>query len=501
MSNNGDNFRRVTKAAPCPVCGKADACKVSIDGAVAMCKRVEMGSFRAAAGGWHFHRLHDNGRDDWKRSRGNGALPKSTPAPKSIGKVFATADDAIEAARKTIPGAVLAGVWIYEQDGKTFKVARFNLSDGEKVFRPCHCHKGKWKIGDPAKPLWLYRLAAVANAPRVYVCEGEKATDCAVDLGLTATTSAHGSGSAAETNFAPIAFSEVVILRDNDPPGEHYGRDVARCIFAINPAAKVKIVLLPGLPEGGDIVEFVEARDVQAPEEIRAEVDALADAVPWLNASDIIGGPVFKTLSDVQPQAVRWLWPYRIPMGKLTMVVGDPGLGKSYLSLYIAAAVTRGLTWPDDDQSAAPIGDVILLSAEDGDDDTIRPRADAAAADVRRVHLLEGVTHIDPDTGRPSLSLFNLERDISNLEIGLRRWPATRIVIIDPVSAYCGKTDSHKNADVRALTGAAGRDGRQAWRVGVAGEPSQQGGRRQGCLSNNGKPGISSGRACCVDGD
>ncbi len=242
-----------------------------------------------------------------------------------------------------------------------------------------------------------------------------------------------------------------MILRDNDPPGEHYGRDVARCIFAINPAAKVKIVLLPGLPEGGDIVEFVEARDVQAPEEIRAEVDALADAVPWLNASDIIGGPVFKTLSDVQPQAVRWLWPYRIPMGKLTMVVGNPGLGKSYLSLYIAAAVTRGLTWPDDDQSAAPIGDVILLSAEDGDDDTIRPRADAAAADVRRVHLLEGVTHIDPDTGRPSLSLFNLERDISNLEIGLRRWPATRIVIIDPVSAYCGKTDSHKNADVRAL--------------------------------------------------
>ncbi len=164
-------------------------------------------------------------------------------------------------------------------------------------------------------------------------------------------------------------------------------------------------------------MEFVEGRDVQAPGEIRAEVDALADAVPWLNASDIIGRPVFKTLSDVQPQAVRWLWPYRIPIGQ-----ADDGCRQPWLGEILSQSLHRGgsharLDLAGDDQSTAPIGDVILLSDEDGDDDTIRPRADAAAADVRHIHLLEGVTHIDPDTGRPSLSLFNLERD---LEFGNR---------------------------------------------------------------------------------
>jgi len=76
---------------------------------------------------------------------------------------------------------------------------------------------------------------------------------------------------------------------------------------------------------------------------------------------------------DVQPQPINWLWPNRIALGKLTMIAGDPGLGKSLLSIELAKHVTKGVRWPVDD-TPCPIGDVILLSAEDDLADTIRPR-------------------------------------------------------------------------------------------------------------------------------
>jgi len=160
---------------------------------------------------------------------------------------------------------------------------------------------------------------------------------------------------------------------------------------------------------------------------------------------------VVKCLADVEPQPVRWLWNGRIPLGKLTLLVGDPGLGKSFLSLDIVARTTRGLPWPDDPDSGPPIGDVLLLNAEDDPADTIRPRLDAAGADVRRVHILEGVKYIDPETLKPTFSLFNLVRDLDALEGELKKRPETRLVVIDPVSAFLGATDSHNNAEVRGM--------------------------------------------------
>src|SRR5262245_62143557 len=76
-------------------------------------------------------------------------------------------------------------------------------------------------------------------------------------------------------------------------------------------------------------------------------------------------------LSTVQPERVEWLWQDRIPLGKLTIIDGDPGLGKSVLTLDLAARVSRGIEMPDG--SSGRSGGVVLLSAEDGLSDTIRP--------------------------------------------------------------------------------------------------------------------------------
>jgi hypothetical protein len=159
-------------------------------------------------------------------------------------------------------------------------------------------------------------------------------------------------------------------------------------------------------------------------------------------------GCVVVRLSDVEPQQVRWLWPGRIPAGKLTLVAGDPGLGKSTMTLDIAARVSRGIPFHDCRDIPNPAGDVLILSAEDDPADTIRPRLDAAGADAARVHWIEGVRRI----GEHGVGQFSLDTDMPHLQRAIQKANAPRLVIVDPISAYMGwRTDSHRNTDVRAL--------------------------------------------------
>jgi len=158
------------------------------------------------------------------------------------------------------------------------------------------------------------------------------------------------------------------------------------------------------------------------------------------------GGEVGLTvLADVAPQEVRWLWPWRIPLGKLSLVAGNPGVGKSVLALDLVSRVTAGLDWPDGAGPAA-IGNVLILSAEDDPADTIRPRLDAAGGNARRVVVVEAIR--DGDGER----LFSLERDIRTLEATIERVGGVSLIIIDPVSVYLGsRIDAHRDADVRRV--------------------------------------------------
>jgi hypothetical protein len=99
-----------------------------------------------------------------------------------------------------------------------------------------------------------------------------------------ATTSAHGAKGADKSDWTPLAGKEVVLLPDNDAPGEDYARAVIGVLARLGPRPRVRIVRLPGLPEGGDIVEWNESlRDSWGPDEARAELERLADAAPLEN--------------------------------------------------------------------------------------------------------------------------------------------------------------------------------------------------------------------------
>ncbi|HEX3987952.1 MAG TPA: AAA family ATPase, partial [Verrucomicrobiae bacterium] len=92
-----------------------------------------------------------------------------------------------------------------------------------------------------------------------------------------------------------------------------------------------------------------------------------------------LGGPVLISLADVTEQNVQWLWPGKMPLGRITLLVGRAGEGKSLLTTDLAARVTTGAPWPDG--SPCPQGSVIFVSTEDGSSDTIKPRCLAHHAD------------------------------------------------------------------------------------------------------------------------
>lgn len=151
--------------------------------------------------------------------------------------------------------------------------------------------------------------------------------------------------------------------------------------------------------------------------------------------------------SDIHPECVRWLWKDMIALGKLTVIAGMPGQSKSLLTLDLAARVSQGSQMPCS-KHRAPQGNVIILSAEDDPGDTIRPRLDAANADVSHIIHLKAVKEID---GKGERS-FDLTKDISLLKQTITQVGNVKLIIIDPVSAYFGtKLDTHKDAHVRAV--------------------------------------------------
>jgi hypothetical protein len=150
---------------------------------------------------------------------------------------------------------------------------------------------------------------------------------------------------------------------------------------------------------------------------------------------------ISRPASDIQPEAICWLWPQRIALGKISLIAGQPGLGKSQITTYLAAVTSSGGNWPTGEQCDA--GDVLILSAEDDPADTIRPRLEANGATLKRVHIVEAVRDKRGDRS------FNLKLDLAALEEKLRANPQIKLVIIDPISAYLGGIDSNNNSDVR----------------------------------------------------
>jgi hypothetical protein len=173
------------------------------------------------------------------------------------------------------------------------------------------------------------------------------------------------------------------------------------------------------------------------------------DIIRLMRDAPVIAPLVVHRVADIEARSVQWLWPECIACGKVTVLAGHPGLGKSQLALGIAAIVTSGSRWPVNG-ARAESGSVVILSAEDDPADTIRPRLEAAGANLTLCHIIEATQDIGDD-GKPRRRGFSLVDDLARLGAELRRIGNVALVIIDPITAYLGAIDSHRNAEVRAV--------------------------------------------------
>ncbi len=203
------------------------------------------------------------------------------PNAKPARKMYPTAREAV--AELEWRNDKRSALWTYHDAAgePVGVVVRWNRPDGSKDIRPVSRTAAGWIIGAMRAPRPLYQLPELLKdqTAGVYVCEGEKAADAAVAVGLLATTSSGGAKAASKTDWSPLAGRNVTLVPDGDDAGRGYADDVAALLAKLTPAPTVKVIELPNLPPGGDVVEHIEARHAAGLDDdaIRMELNRLAD--------------------------------------------------------------------------------------------------------------------------------------------------------------------------------------------------------------------------------
>lgn len=442
---------KTDRCGPCPRCGGTDRFSINVAKQVFNCRRCGVGGDVIAMV------THLDNVDFITAC----TTLTGEPPPKSNGKDRTGTES----------GKVVAAEYRYEDAAGSlaFVVERIEYQnpDGSYVLtKEGKRKKSFWqKRPDPDRPdAWLYNVdgvpvlpyrlpqltEAIGNGHPILIVEGECKVDWLSSWNVPATCNAGGAGKWSAEHAAHLRGADVVILPDNDAAGRGHVAVVGASLQKI--AASARVLHLPGLKPKGDIIDWAVAGGT---------VEQLHDLIrqtakPWTHekaeepepatTGDGDWGPnlVSRCAADIVPEKIEWVWPGRLARGKHTCIAGEPGTGKSQLALAMIAAVTTGGQWPCG-EGKAPVGSAIILSAEDGAADTIVPRLLAAGADLSRVHVVSAVKQAEGHR------VINLQDDLELLERKILKIGDIELLVIDPVSSYLGKTDSHKNSEVRAV--------------------------------------------------
>ena len=186
------------------------------------------------------------------------------------------------------------------------------------------------------------------------------------------------------------------------------------------------------------------------PEQAIRTAERLLESLKGVHREKPTESLILKRMSDVEEQPLTWLWPNRFARGKFNQLQGDPGYGKTMVICDMAARVSKGAEWPDGSQSDGP-GSVVIVTSEDDPADTLKPRLRRAGADMTKVHVLETAIVCDAKSGRLVREPFDIGKHVPLLTDSVKKLGDVSLMVIDPISAYTGKIDSHKNAEVRGM--------------------------------------------------
>lgn len=323
---------------------------------------------------------------------------------------------------------------------------RAKHSDGRKWIRPMTLHDGYYQLGEPAwgvgkKPLYLLAALQTRTDEIVFVVEGESCVDALQLHGVLATTSG-GADSTDTTDWYPLANRRVVIWPDNDGAGYHYGNAVARVLLELDCKIAIVHTAALSLPIKGDVVDWLAAN----PQTTQAELLALPTCnfseaeLSTAQNSPLRAHVELLSASSITPEPIRWLWKDWLAKGKLHILAGAPGTGKTTISMAMAATITNGSRWPDGTRCAS--GHVLIWSGEDDPKDTLVPRLIAHGANLDHVHFVSCTVNGNERTA------FDPSSDVSLLLECAARIGNVALLIVDPIVSAVA-VDSHKNGEVR----------------------------------------------------
>ena len=328
--------------------------------------------------------------------------------------------------------------WTYRQPGvrQGTMVLMKSPTPTHNSYEVISQHEGRWYGDFPAPPYLLYQRYEWVDAETVYVCEGEKSADAVEKLGLAATTSLGGPTMPERSDWTPLQGKNVVVLRDMDEKGRFYAEQVTQICLGIG-AASARIVALHGLQVDQSVSQWVDNQlRTMVSDQVRHRIEKYAASAPCVQYTPPVSQPPVgphadvKRLSEVAPTPVEWVYGNVVPRGKLTLLIGEPGVGKSQIVHSMTAAVLN-------DQHS---GGVLLFSREQMLADSITMRLQAMGADLSRVFALCGVREFDHETGDELAWRFQLDRDLSILETELTRFQREgieiRMIVIDPIDCY-----------------------------------------------------------------
>ena len=230
-----------------------------------------------------------------------------------------------------------------------------------------------------------------------------------------------------------------IIAADNDVgSGRNTGVEAAQATArAVN-----GLIAVPEL--GGSKCDFNDLMQANGADAVRTALgagrkpDPISAQAPFQSQPSAV---VLRRASDIEMEPVSWLWAGWLAAGKLHVLAGAPGTGKTTIALSLAAIVTRGGAWPDGIPFSGR-GNVLIWSGEDDPTDTLVPRLAAMGADLTRVHFVADIADVD------GLRPFDPASDMPALVAKARAVGDVRLLIVDPiVTTVAG--DSHKNAEVR----------------------------------------------------
>lgn len=323
-----------------------------------------------------------------------------------------------------------------------YKKVKYIYFDGSKKLFFKHEIKGKfWDWGQGDHPHVPYNLDKFKSHDDVVISAGEKDANTInrLKIGLLATTAPTGEG-AWPTAITPHfkRFKKATFIYDVG--AEKEVKKHASTLKKAFPKMHLFIANVPMEKKGNDITDYLETqtdRQMAFLDLLDKSKEFKIEDVPKKHAHII-------NVDEVELKPIRWLWHQVFPLGKVSLLVGDGGAGKSYFANYMASRITTGRDWIDPEKNQ-PVGSVIIITTEDGVADTIKARAVLMGTDQKKLKIIDGVSE---GMNKDVMSLV-IGESLALIEKAIIKVGNVRQLVFDPITEFIGKIDDHRAAPTR----------------------------------------------------